>query len=737
VRFDISTSKTGSLLVLNPSPRLTVIFSGLLTLCVLVFSVSTALSLPWTGVSWSAHPDGGLTALSVDDRGPNAGTLASGSRISGFQAAEQYIEASAVLLIEEPDMLPLYAEYNQLMDNSRTLAGAASSNRLFVVSDSGEHFPLATDTRPLHSLPMLFWLQVAFGMIGAMTGAIVWSVRLRSLPAGLYFMTGIGYLIFAPAAAVYSTRELLIDGDLFRTLSIINHFGALFFTASLTSLLWHYPIRIARLPVASLCYLIAAITWVSDTLQLTDSTALFHLSVLGIFALSFVFAFFQWLRTRSKPADRAALRWFLLSIYLATGLFAGVIIIPAALGVAPPASQGVMFGAFLIMYIGLAFGITRYKLFQLERWWFSIWAWFLSGLAVIVIDLLLVSFLALSKPIALSLAVALVGWVYFPLRQWLWSRLTRHRGRTIEDWLAQAMPPLVSTSHTSQLGTALQQSAAAVFNPLDITQSEGVLKEPKITDNGLCLQLPSPADQAVLRLHHADQGARLFTSRDIEAARLILQLYRLVEESLGAHELGVRSERDRIRQDIHDDLGAKLLTLLHRSNSGDQQKLVRDAIGDLRDLLSTMETLELSLDEAALQWEEEARQRCEAGSVALEWQSSLLSLDAQIDQRRIADLTRIIREAVSNALRHASPSVIRIKLSEREGSLAISVENDGLGQNTEGFREGRGIGIIRQRASRLGGVAGLGVQHGFWWVNVRVPLSVTGSSAEQETDLPL
>ena len=716
--------------MLNPSPRLTVIFSGLLTLCILLFSISNALSLPWTGISWSAHPDGGLTASYIDPRGPNADTVNAGMHISAFQAGEQRVDADAVLLIEEPDVLPLYAEYNQLMDSSRVLAEAAANGRLSVITDDGESLALASAARPLHSLPMLFWLQVAFGMIGAMTGAIVWSVRLRSLPALLYFMTGIGYLIFAPAAAVYSTRELLIDGDLFRTFSVINHFGALFFTASLTSLLWHYPIRIARLPVASLCYLIAALTWVSDTLQLATSTAQFHLSVLGIFALSFVFAFFQWLATRNKPADRAALRWFLLSIYLATGLFAGVIIIPAALGMNPPASQGVMFGAFLIMYIGLAFGITRYKLFQLERWWFSIWAWFLGGLAVIVIDLLLASFLALSKPVALSLAVALVGWVYFPLRQWLWSRLARRRGRTIEDWLARAIPPLVSAKHTSELGEALRQSAISVFNPLDITQSDGALSKPRITDNGLCLQLPNPTDRTVLRLHHADQGARLFTSRDVDTALLILQLQQLVEESLGAHEQGVRSERDRIRQDIHDDLGAKLLTLLHRSDSGDQQKLVRDAIGDLRDLLSTMESLELSLDEATLQWEQEARQRCDAGGVTLEWQSSLVSLDAQIDQRRIADLTRIIREAVSNALRHATPSLIRIKLSERDGSLAVSVENDGVGDHRDDSREGRGIGIIRQRAARLGGVAGIGVQQGLWWVNVRVPLESDGRTGD-------
>ena len=335
--------------MLTPSPRLTVALSGLLVICVATLTLNAALSLPWTGTKWSVNDEGGVEISAIDPNGPNAGHLSSGQQIAALQAGDDRIEATPTLLIEEPDVLPDYAQYNQLMADSRILATAAEEGNLSLLTASGQQLALQQANRPMRALPGLFWLQLAFGVIGAMTGAIVWSVRVRSLPATLYFMTGIGYLIFAPAAAVYSTRELLVDGDLFRTLSIINHFGALFFTASLTSLLWHYPIRLGRLPVASLCYMTALGTWLADTFQLTDSTALFHLSVLGIFALSFVFAFFQWLRTRSKPADRAALRWFLLSIYLATGLFAGVIIVPAAMGVAPPASRGGMFGAPLAL----------------------------------------------------------------------------------------------------------------------------------------------------------------------------------------------------------------------------------------------------------------------------------------------------------------------------------------------------------------------------------------------------
>ena len=65
--------------------------------------------------------------------------------------------------------------------------------------------------------------------------------------------------------------------------------------------------------------------------------------------------------------------------------------------------------------------------------------------------------------------------------------------------------------------------------------------------------------------------------------------------------------------------------------------------------------------------------------------------------------------------------------------MAVSVENDGINSVQDSTHEGRGIGIIRQRATRLGGVAGIGVEQGFWWVNVRVPLETEVRAG----DLPL
>src|SRR5690606_39322957 len=125
------------------------------------------------------------------------------------------------------------------------------------------------------------------------------------------------------------------------------------------SLLWCYPNPIKRVGFVAVIYLLAFFFWVTDVLQVFSPTV-FHFGVLGIFSLSFIFAFIQWRRTRTNPIDRAALRWFLLSIYLATGLFAAVIILPAALQLPQRASLTVLFGAAVLMYCCLALGMVLY-----------------------------------------------------------------------------------------------------------------------------------------------------------------------------------------------------------------------------------------------------------------------------------------------------------------------------------------------------------------------------------------
>lgn len=123
-----------------------------------------------------------------------------------------------------------------------------------------------------------------------------------------------------------------------------------------------------------------------------------------------------------------ALKWCVLAIFLGSVLLMGLVIIPPAFGQPPLVPLLVGFAAYLILYLGIAAGLVRCRLFDIERWWFKTWLWFAGGLMVLVLDAALIMGAGLTSTYALTLSLAIAGWVYFPLRQWLWDRFGQRNG---------------------------------------------------------------------------------------------------------------------------------------------------------------------------------------------------------------------------------------------------------------------------------------------------------------------
>ena len=64
---------------------------------------------------------------------------------------------------------------------------------------------------------------------------------------------------------------------------------------------------------------------------------------------------------------------------------------------------------------------------------------------------------------------------------------------------------------------------------------------------------------------------------------------------------------------------------------------------------------------------------------------------------------RIVREAVTNAVRHGSASVVRVDFSNGQG-LRLRIEDDGVGFDpAEAHPNGFGLVGMRERAAALGG----------------------------------
>ena len=121
------------------------------------------------------------------------------------------------------------------------------------------------------------------------------------------------------------------------------------------------------------------------------------------------------------------------------------------------------------------------------------------------------------------------------------------------------------------------------------------------------------------------------------------------------------------------------------------------------------------------------------------------SIDIEIEESMANEIYYILKEALHNAVRHAKPAGIYLKLEERTGVLVISVENDGVpgdSQTVDPNRQttghhGRGITIMKYRTKLLNGVCTVGRKGpDLFVVTLRIPIinrhTVENSSKESK-----
>jgi signal transduction histidine kinase len=187
-------------------------------------------------------------------------------------------------------------------------------------------------------------------------------------------------------------------------------------------------------------------------------------------------------------------------------------------------------------------------------------------------------------------------------------------------------------------------------------------------------------------------------------------------------------ERAKIFRDLHDDIGVKLLALLHTVNDVRQADLVRSIIYDLRDIVSRSRRPPGTLLEVLAQIRDEMEQRIEALGAHLAWRQDPATPDVATTGPAALNLFRIMREAVTNAIRHGQAREIRVSILCQEGIMMIEIANDGGALRAS--TAGTGTLGMRERAASLGGSLQLnadtasGVK-----VMLRVPLQALESAA--------
>jgi signal transduction histidine kinase len=328
------------------------------------------------------------------------------------------------------------------------------------------------------------------------------------------------------------------------------------------------------------------------------------------------------------------------------------------------------------------------------------------------LDLLFVAVFSLGQFASLTLSLFLALGVYAGARQWILNQVLGSSVLTTER-MFERLYRIAREVEARPENTARQLSDLLrdLFEPIEVIVIEKLSSRASVVAHGSTLLVPVPEMSAqpdvgpralsiVLRFAH--RGRRLFTLEDARLTdRVVEQLRRAVAFDK-AVEQGRSEERMRLAQDLHDDIGARLLTLMYKAQSPEMEDYVRHTLQDLKTLTRGLAAPNHRLSHAAAEWKADLTQRLSAARCTLEW-SVEFDDDMVLTVVQWSALTRVLRELVSNAISHAQATRVSIELRLADDQLDLRVEDNGIGRNPQAWSHGLGLGGVRKRVKQLGG----------------------------------
>ena len=699
-----------SLKTIKPLAPVPAMLLGMVVSMVLVvLAASYAVSHPWLGLSFDYDEVSQRPLITQVHRSDLASHLNEGDVIRSIKSKDQLQQVYLFGFVPgiEPPSFATFQEHNDYLAREDSIARILAGNDVLFELQNGRSVSVSLlESRPLSSLPYEFWLFNLFGLLAWSIGLAVFAVRPAIVAARLLALSGFGFYLATLFNSIYLSREFALPQQEFLVLSRLNHFGLSVMLFALLALMAYFPRRISRFSPLWVIFPVGIVIQLNEWQQWFQwPVHAYYLPIFILYMAGVGVAIYQWRLSRSNPLDRAALKWMLLAIFIIMGLGLSIYFVPIALVGTEIFPQWAMVGIASLLYIGFAFGIVRYRLFDVQRWWLKVWGWFLVGLAIVGLDLLMILVLKVQPLVALSVAVISIGWIYFPIRQVLLNRLARLTG-TDDHRLVDQVEAMAQTIPGRDSNSRWQQVLVNQFSPAGVDYDEEVVDAVHLEHNGAVMAVPLVAGVGTLRLTYPDYGRRLFSLSDVDYVQSLLQISRRI---LAVHEVeiqAVKEERQRIVRDLHDDVGGHLLTLLRQAPSESYEKLTRNALQALREAMKAMDSqAQQRLIDCLEDWRVELEQRVNDHRINLLWRLKVEDSDTEISVRQAINIGRILSESVSNALQHAQPSYIIVQTEVSDTAIIMRIENDGVAAVPEdrSVDRGRGLNNMLTRATELGG----------------------------------
>ncbi|MGO4443350.1 GAF domain-containing protein [Mycobacterium sp. 2YAF39] len=257
------------------------------------------------------------------------------------------------------------------------------------------------------------------------------------------------------------------------------------------------------------------------------------------------------------------------------------------------------------------------------------------------------------------------------------------------------------------IGEAFVQRAPGRFAHIEL--------EATATGPALVLPLLASDEVAGVLVALRPVGASPFSSEQFDMMTAFAEqaalAWQLASTQRQMRELSILTDRDRIARDLHDHViqrlfavGLALQGTIPRARSQEVQQRLTDCVDDLQQVIQEIRTaifdlhgsssgvtrLRQRLDEAVAQFANTQLR------TTVQYMGPLSVVDATLADHAEA----VVREAVSNAVRHSGATSLAINVAV-EDDLTIEVVDNGRG--IEGEITGSGLTNLRKRADDAGG----------------------------------
>jgi PAS domain S-box-containing protein len=215
-------------------------------------------------------------------------------------------------------------------------------------------------------------------------------------------------------------------------------------------------------------------------------------------------------------------------------------------------------------------------------------------------------------------------------------------------------------------------------------------------------------------------GIAVDISESKQAEETLSTAYKELEKLATHLEVVREEEQKRIAREMHDEMGgvlaalnikvsllavdipAEMPQLLAEVDSlaklvADGAKAMRQTVAALRPLLLDEVGLKLALEKYVQEFQQNTGIECDL---------RLPEAEPALDSTQTAAIFRIVQESLTNVARHAAASRVYITLSEWDGTLLLTVKDNGKGFDPA-IRKAKSFGLvgIRERAALVGGKA--------------------------------